>query len=159
MTFNPKESYKHLIAKQLLAKWLRDEDYNNEYCNVAQFHWKSNYGVYEELKFFETSQVHYFENSKGIIPDIKKENYYDLFDPNIDRGKILFVPDITVFQNEYPTYLFEVVHTNPVSHLKRFNMSLFFRNHPVEVFEIKAEDILREDSMSIPDYLPTNRIL
>lgn len=159
MKYEPKESYKHLIAKQLLAKWLREEDYNNQYCNVAQFYWKSNYGVFEELKFYETSQVHYFESSKGIIPNIDKVDYYNLFDPMIDRGRILFVPDITVFQNGYPTYLFEIVHTNPVSCLKKFNMSLFFRDHPVEVLEIKAEDILRKDSKSIPNYLPTKRIL
>lgn len=159
MIYNPKESYKHLLAKKLLAKWLREEDNSNLYCNVAQFHWKSSYGVFEELKFFETSQVHYFENSKGIIPDIEKDDFYGLFDPNVDRGKILFVPDITVFQNGYPTYIFEIVHTSPVSAIKRFNMSLFFKNHPVEVLEIKAEDILRKDSMSIPNYLPTKRIL
>ena len=60
-----KESYKHLLAKHLLANKLKEVELkNNDYCDFYGWSWRKNYGVFVELPFYKTSSVYYFENSK-----------------------------------------------------------------------------------------------
>ena len=123
--FEEKESYLHYYAKEVLFNWLVTEELENDFCNVAQFNWRRNYGVFKELKFFETSDPYYFEMSGGLdYEKIKEKDYNNAFRDNYDRGKILFVPDITVFHKGTPRYLFEIVYTK-----KRILRLLIFACH------------------------------
>jgi len=150
-----RESYKHLYAKNLLAKWLRKIDENNDYCNFSQLNWRSNYGVFEELKFYETSDLYYFENSeclngKGKYKDTNQNNW---FDKNFNRGRILFVPDIAIFHKGTPIYFLEVVNSNPVSAEKLYNIKKFFDGYMLNIYEINASDILKYDKTIVPENL------
>jgi hypothetical protein len=147
MAFIEKESYKHKLSKELLAGWLNELEKNNDGCSFGQFKWRSSYGVHTELKIYENDDPCYFENSEG------------LFNENFDRGKILFVPDITIFHKGSIKYLIEVVHSNPVSE-KKINKIFDFFNRKGQVpyvYEIEAEEILRHTS--IPYDLECTRIL
>jgi len=140
--FIERESYLHKFAKNLLANWLREEDLsNNDPCRLFQFQWRSNYGVFEELKFHETDDPCYFECSEAIKHNDSR-NPLDWIDSTVDRGKILFVPDIVVFHKGSPKYIFEIVHTHAISNKKIMAISKFFGGHYVEVYEIFARDLL-----------------
>lgn len=147
--FEEKESFKHKIAKDLLHGWLSELD-KVDGAELHPFRWRSNYGVYKELKFHETDDPFYFENSKGLYdyekhPEKREsENPLDWFDPNYNRGKILFVPDITIFHKGSATILIEVVHKNHVSREKLIKIKNFYGllDQCVEVYEVDAEEIL-----------------
>lgn len=145
--FKEKESYKHLFAKELLAKWFQEEEIGNDFCKVAQFSWRANYGVFTELKIYENDDPYYFEISEG------------LFNENFDRGKILFVPDIIIFHKGTPRYIFEVVNTNPVSNFKLQKIKSFFSGHHIELYEIYVDDILKFDKNEKPKFLECNRLI
>ena len=155
--YEHKESYKHLFAKNLLAKWLRDEEKGNDYCTLSQFKWRVNYGVFTELKFYETSDQYYFECSEGLgyIGQMMDNNIecLDWFRKDYNRGKILFVPDITIFHKGTPKYIIEIVNTHTLSNKKLDTIKNFFKGHEIEVYQIFADEILRHDVSQIPDYL------
>lgn len=162
--FIEKESHKHKLAKELLASWFNKQDKTQDFCQVAQFNWRSNYGVYTELKFYETSDPYYFESSVGLRDysevkgkDIRGDNPLEWFDPAIDRGKFLFVPDITIFHKGTAVILIEVVHKNPLTETKIETIKKFFGGHHVEVYEIEAEEILRHTD--IPNHLKCKRVI
>ena len=157
--FIKRESYKHLYAKKVLAKWCREAEKKSEYCRVAQFFWRANYGVFKELPFYETSDPYYFECSKGLaaVGDGPWDMPEKCFIKGYDHGKILFVPDITIFHKGTASYLFEIIHSNPVSDEKIKRIKLFFRYHPVEVYEIESEIILRQ--MQVPEIIKCRRVI
>jgi hypothetical protein len=149
--FIENESFKHKIAKELLFSWLNNiEKRNEDFCELIPFKWRVNYGIYKELKFHETDHPYYFELSEGLYDYDKNpekripKNYLDWFDPNYDRGKILFVPDITIFHKGTACILIEIVHSNLLSENKINAISKFFDGYHVEVFEIEAEEILKK---------------
>jgi len=149
--FKHKESYKHLFAKSVLAGWFQKiEEKCKDFCQLGQFHWRANYGVYTELPFHTTSDEYYFECSGGLLEDGQG------FDPKFDRGPILFVPDVTVFHKGSPVYLLEVVHTSHVSTDKLSRIKRFFSNHP-SVYEVDANFILTQISM--PPVIECKQIL
>ncbi len=149
--FEHKESYKHLYAKKVLADWFREEDKKHDYCKVAQFEWRSNYGIFEELAFYSTSDPYYFECSDCLkheyyaqTGETIPENPLEWFDTKLDRGIILFVPDIVIFHKGTPKYFFEVVHRNSVSPEKILAIKQFFKGNNPAVYEVDAEFILRQ---------------
>lgn len=145
--FIEKESFKHKLAKELLASWFigEEEKDNADFCSVAQFGWRKNQGVHTELKFYENDDPYYFENS-GF-----------LHDENFNRGQISFVPDVCVFHKGQPTLLFEVVCSNPVSKNKKAKIERFFNGYHVEVYEIHADEILRH--CEVPKKLKAKKII
>ena len=149
--FIEKESFKHKLAKQLLASWLRDLDKTQDGCSISPISWRSNYGVFEELKFHETDDPYYFEMSEGLINwEIRKgldlnslpQTNTDWFMQDFNRGKILFVPDITVFHKGSATILIEILHKHCVPDEKLEVINTFFKGYYTTLFEIRAEDIL-----------------
>lgn len=153
------ESYKHKLAKELLYSWLKEihDDKNIDYSNdhpfgrYLPFNWRKNYGVYMELPFYTTSDPYYFECSKGVWCDLPEhtelescdcERDENSFIKHIDKGKILFVPDITIFHKGTAKILIEVFHTNPVSPNKMRKIAKFFEQSHIEVYQIDAENIL-----------------
>lgn len=163
--FKDLESYKHRYAKRVLADWFRTEEAkpNADDCQVAQFHWRKNYGVFEELKFHETDDEYYFECSGGLACDSIGGVIYEpsnnpllWFDENFNRGKILFVPDVTVFHKGLPRYFFEVVHKHHVSEDKLQRIEAFFTYTTVEVYEIEADFILNRTQ--VPDIIRCNHV-
>lgn len=159
--FEVKESYKHLYAKKILANWCKEaEEKSDGCCQIAQFYWRKNYGVFEELPFYETSDPYYFENSGGFSP-YKWEHGFkpeQCFSKRYNRGKILFVPDITIFHKGVPGYLFEIVHSNPVSIQKIEIIRSFFGDlYYTELYEINVEDILVQTK--IPTRLNAVRLI
>ncbi len=156
-----RESYKHLFAKNLLKRWFLEQDTNNDFCSVAQFNWRSNYGIFTELEFYETSNPFYFELSDGLreYSSERSKNPLDWFDPDFNRGKILFVPDITLFHKGSAVKLLEVVHTNSVPDWKKRRIEKFFAGNHIEVYEIQAEEILRHDKTIVPAYLECRQII
>lgn len=166
--FIPRESYKHLFAKNLLKRWFLEQEKTEDFCQVGQFKWRSNYGVFTELEYYETSDPYFFECSVGLIEysgqdddgiDKRGKNPLNWFDPNIDRGKILFVPDVSIFHKGTPVILLEVVHTHPLPDWKVKKIKKFFNGFHVEVYEIEAEEVLRKDSSSVPNYLQCKQII
>ncbi len=162
--FIENESHKHRLAKELLYSWFDEQNKSNDSCQIAQFKWRSNYGVFTELKFYETSAPYYFECSKGLKEyslingvDSRGLNPLDWFDTKIDRGKIIFVPDITIFHKGCPTIIIEVVHKNSLTKSKIEKIKQFFQYHHVELYEIDAEEILRHTG--IPNELKCAKII
>lgn len=166
--FIERESYKHLFAKNLLKKWFLEQDNSEDYCQVAQFKWRSNYGIFTELKFYETSSPYYFELSGGLkehegfdekYVDKRGINPLDWFDPAFNRGKIQFVPDVSIFHKGVPVLLLEVVHTSPLTTWKIDNIKKFFDGFHIEVYEIEAEEVLRHDKSLVPKYLQCKKVI
>jgi hypothetical protein len=132
--FIHRESYIHSAAKYRLADWLWMCEAG--YPFILPFVWRpGSRGVYTELPFFERSDPYYFELSKNVL------------DSRADVGRYLFVPDICVFQCGVPVLLIEVVWTNPVTDTKLDLIKRFFNGHAVEVWEVRAEEILRHLGM------------
>ena len=152
-TFVELESYKHKCAKDILFNWLKEAD-KNEFCEVAQIKWRSNYGVFKELKFYTTSTSYYFETSEGLIKTglDEIENPDDRFDKDFNRGSILFVPDITIFHKGMATIFIEIVNTNDVTKEKLQRMKNFADKHGYypKIYKIKADDILNINVGNIP---------
>lgn len=154
--YEHKESYKHLFAKNLLAKWLREAENGNDYCGLAQFTWRKNYGIFTELMFHETDDPYYFECSQGLEPYSEERNKKlctNWFKRNFNRGRILFVPDIVIFHKGTPKYIIEIIKTNPLTDEKVNVIKNFFKGHMVEIVAIYADEILRHDISEIPGYL------
>ena len=177
MRYQEKESLLHLYAKQTLHKWLLEaQEPNNDGGILKPFSWRLNYGIFMELPFYETSDPYYFEQSKGLIDyepieidytkpyeqircqDPRGKDPLQWFDKTIDRGKILFVPDITIFHKGTPKYLIEIVHTNPVSEQKIDKIINFF-DYGIEVHEVNVKDILKVDKLVRPSKIKTKCIL
>lgn len=125
--FVAKESFKHLMAKDLLHKWLSDQELKSGFCKLYPFNWRVNYGVFKELPFYVKSSPYYFE--------LSEEGH--------EQSPILFVPDITIFHKGLPIYLIEVVHQNHVSD-KKLKRILDFFDGDITIIEISAEEILRQ---------------
>ncbi len=167
--FVKRESRKHNQAKNILKRWFSEQERLNDSCRVAQFKWRTNYGAYSELMFYETSDPYYFEQSKGLLEyagttktgrDRRGKNRLKWFDPNFDRGKFLFQPDVTIFHKGVATILLEVVYTNPTSTEKLERIKRFFNGHHVELYDIDAEEILRyEHSPTHPEHLNCKRLI
>jgi len=147
--YEKRESFKHLMAKQLLVKWLRDIESKNDHCQLGDLSWRSNQGVHEELPFYETSNPYYFELSGGLNPerdfDLDKYDYSNLWLPNFNKGLILFVPDITIFHKGCATHLIEVVHKSDLTAEKINEIMFFFHGTECpyyQVWTISADHIL-----------------
>lgn len=148
--YTEKESFKHKVAKNLLTKWLKMVDVGLS-SDIKPFVWRRSYGVYAELKFYESSRPHYFEDSLGLVDPGKSVDFMD-----IDRGKILFVPDITVFSQGVAHILIEVVHKNPVSAKKLSVIKDFYKDQWVELYEVSADSIL--NNIGIPNKVQSRLI-
>jgi len=163
--FVQKESHKHRLAKELLAKWFRDQEEKSDSCGIGNVGYRKNWGVYLELPFYEKSEQCYFECSDYVDPWLRDNSklcyvdndYEKLFKQNIDRGKLLFVPDITIFHKGDARIFIEVVHSNPVSQKKIDIIKKWLNGGYAEVFEIDAEEILRH--CDVPNTLNFKRIL
>jgi hypothetical protein len=151
LKYSENESFIHKYAKELLAKKLSEINKNNDSCEFKNIKWRSNYGVFTELKFYETSNPYYFELSDGLVEhtgfdenniDKRGKNPLDWFDKNYNRGKILFVPDITIFHKGTPTIFIEIVHTHHLEQKKINAIEKFFEGHLIQVYEISARQIL-----------------
>lgn len=129
--FQYKESYKHRYAKKLLIHWLRKIDEKEDFCEFGSISWRSNWGVHEELPFYETSDPYYFELSKGLIFDVpwKPYNHKEVFQPGYNRGKLLFIPDITIFHKGAAVHFIEVVHKSWPSNEKIEKISKYVQHH------------------------------
>jgi len=134
--FKERESFKHRLAKDLLYKWLIESERSKNF--IWPFVWRPGYGVFKEMRFFESSRPYYFEESDGLM-EVGKV----VFEPNFDRGRILFAPDICIFHQGVAAILIEVVHKNGVSDQKLSVIKDFYKDTPFELYEIGAEEILR----------------
>lgn len=145
--FKTNESFLHEHAKELLAKFLRDIEKVSDGCRFNQISWRKNYGIFTELPFRILDDPYYFENSAGII-DIQEvmesNDYLKRFDNSFDRGRILFVPDITIFHKGSAMIFIEVVYTNKTPQWKIDRMQLFFEDNYFEIYEVSAWDIMRQ---------------
>lgn len=119
------QSYLHRKAVSVLANWLRAIERSKKPCKFGQLAWRKNQGVFTELKFHENNSPFYFEH------------------PPLIAGIILFVPDIVIFHQGYPKYIIEVVHTNPPTNDKLFEIFKFFHDLDTEVYTIHASYIMR----------------
>lgn len=163
MKYDYHESHKHLLAKELLFKWLKEihDDRTIDYSRdhpfgiKLPFNWRRNYGVFLELPFHQTDDPYYFECSDGIykcgvdhrldsadIEECDCDRDENNFLVGYNRGPLLFVPDITIFHKGTATIFIEVVHKNGVSISKANKMLSFFEGHHIEVYEISADTIL-----------------
>lgn len=164
--FVEKESYKHMLAKNILFDWLKNENNNPSniegFSKLAQFEWRPNYGIFKELKFYTTSTSWYFETSGGLIGNITNEidNANDVFEKSFNRGNILFVPDITIFHKGLPAIMIEIVYTNDLTKekIKRIRDFCYREGFYPTIYTIKADDILEIQVGNIPNYIPCKEI-
>ena len=93
-------------ARKLVLKRLQTiENESDDYCKFGQIEWRKNYGCFELLPFYETSDEYYFEGSKGVIYGgdlVWPIDPAKCFEEGVDRGKFLFSPDITIFSKGTP---------------------------------------------------------
>lgn len=149
--FVEKESYKHKLAKDMLYDILVKIDNAGDSCCYGPLSWRSNYGVFKELKFYETSDPYYFECSYGLVCSKKKLiTGNEWFDSEVDRGKILFVPDICIFHKGTPVIFIEVVHKNNVSDDKIKKIKKWSRGYYIKIYEVYADQILGRYSEDYP---------
>jgi len=154
MSYEYHESYKHKLAKELLYSWLLNCEKEKGFCPKLPFGWRTgNYGVFMELPFYETSDPYYFENSKGLIHPFEvpnsDPNHQDNFYKTIDRGRMMFVPDICIFHKGEVKIIIELVHKSPVTEKKINSMMNFFgKEHSgFELWEIEAENVLVQTNL------------
>lgn len=114
------QSYLHRKAVSVLTNWLRAIERSKKPCEFGELAWRRNQGIYSELKFHENNSPYYFE----FVPE--------------RTGRILFVPDIVIFHQGYPKYIIEVVHKNPPTTDKLFEIIKFFHGLDTEVYTISA---------------------
>lgn len=69
--------------------------------------------------------------------------WLDIFDPAIDRGRILFVPDICIFHKGVPTILIEVVNKNFLTKNKVQKIAKFFDGHYFQLYQVSAYQIMQ----------------
>lgn len=160
------ESYLHYYAKKLLLNWLSNCEIKGEdYTKSSHFMWGVNYGIYGELPFFEKDDPYYFESSSFMNGAYINDRYYNKLDAHdykimkkvkkyeiaptkyiiensINRGKLLFIPDITIFHKGTAMILIEVVNTNYVNYEKISKILNFFDGDHLEIYEVDAYEIL-----------------
>lgn len=146
------------MAKDLLVSWLKKEEENSDFCNFCGIAWRKNYGVYSELKFYTTSHPYYFELSEGLIECgmYHPTNSDICFDKDIDRGKIIFVPDITIFHKGQAQIFIEIVHKSGPTRKKKEDIHKFFDGLCYELYTIKPENILC--NTGVPEWLAYKQI-
>lgn len=144
MKYEHRESFMHKHAKDVLVNRLVQIEKENDYCEFHGLKWRKNYGVFTELKFYETSDTYYFETSGGLLPynEKRSKNPLEWFDVNFNRGNILFVPDITIFHKGTPTIFIEVVHSHHTEQPKLNAIEKFFAGCLIQVYEVSAKQIL-----------------
>lgn len=156
MSFITQESYRHKLSKEQLYKWLCSiESGNRQELHEdfkIPFGWnKGNYGVHLELPFYETSSPYYFEQGAGIISPNglhpSTHHHSNFVDPLVNRGKILFVPDITIFHKGTAYHFIEVCYKNKTSAKKIQDIKNFFGTYPIYVWEIEADNILNQTNI------------
>jgi hypothetical protein len=134
MPYEYHESHKHKLAKETLFKWLDniEKGIPNTPPVRLPFYWRRpNYGVHLELPFYSNSDPYYFECSGH-------EN-----DGGEQPGRILFVPDITIFHKGSVKIIIEVVHKNIISGEKEKKINSFFGDG-VWLYSIEADNILNQ---------------
>lgn len=158
MKYYHNESLMHKYAKDVLSNRLSEINKLNDHCEFNEIKWRSSYGVFTELKFYETSTPYYFETSGGIKPylgtnqdgsDKRGKDPLDWFDNTFNKGKILFVPDITIFHKGTPTIFIEVVHMHHIEHKKLQAIEKFFEGNFIQVYEVSASQILSNTSTEL----------
>ena len=149
-------------AKEILFKILREEDMSGDSSKIAQFHWKRNYGVYKDLPFYESDNSYYFEESKGIIPyderDEKCVDYLKWFSADFNRGKLLFVPHITIFHKGAVKYVLIIVDGKDTPHSELKVMDDFFSGY-WNCYQIEADDILNCGNLESIDRIKVKTIV
>lgn len=157
--FTENESFLHKHAKDLLSdELIKTEIKMQDFCEYNVLRWRKNYGVFKELPFYESSDPYYFESSEGLKDnDYERHmsNCLDWFDPEFDRGKILFIPDITIFHKGEPKILIEIVHKNKTPQWKINKINKFFSY--VELYEVSAYQIMAQ--IKSCDKIKFNKIL
>lgn len=149
--FVERESNKHYLAKELFAKWCRDAEalarkYNHFTAKVAQFEWRPNQGVHTELQFCEFDDTYYLENRyPGATPRDGSMHRSNEF------GRILFVPDISIFIKGEIRIIFEIKHTSGLSEEKLQRIAARLPN--CSIYEIEAEEVLRHDKSIVPEFI------
>lgn len=153
MKYYETESFAHRCAKEILTSYLQRLEDKNDFCEYHGLSWRKNYGIFPELKFYETSEPYYFETSYGLREfvghdengiDLRGRNPLDWFDDTQKRGKILFVPDITIFHKGTASIFIEIVHNHATEPHKLEAILNFFedRGNNIKVYEVSATEIL-----------------
>lgn len=132
MKYEYHESHKHKLAKETLFKWLDNIEkfIPNSPPVRLPFYWRRpNWGVHMELPFYSNSDPYYFECSGHELDE--------------EPGRLLFVPDITIFHKGSVKIIIEVVHKNYISAKKEESIYKFFKND-VQLYSIEADNILNQ---------------
>jgi hypothetical protein len=153
--FDYHESYLHREAKHLLWKVCKAQEKHPESDNSGfkspynlPFTWRPNYGVFKELPFHDTDDPYYFECSEGLwgkSPNyelLEKNDFQHAFDPSVKRGKLLFVPDLTIFMKGAAHILIEVVHRNSLKPDKIEAIDKFFNGMCASLWTVDAYQLM-----------------
>lgn len=131
-----------------LHKELKKENEKNEFCRYGnQLNWRSNYGVFKHLPFYEKDDIYYFECSAGLDGDGK-------FIKGYDRGKLLFQPDITIFHKGTAMIL---IYISEITKDEYINIKNFYQDSYVEIYEADDYFILSRKDELYPVFF--NRIM
>ena len=169
------ESYKHLLAKQVLKGWLEECD-DSFHRKIENVHFRSNRecGVWLEYPFASVKNNKQIRVDGELYTTIEGNSWQTNWDELIAKDEQLlfngFVPtyeqckdmganvfaviDIVCAHKGRPLYAIEICHKNPVSKekLEKIKNSGF----DGELYEIQAEWILCQTSM--PDRLKWNKL-
>lgn len=143
MSFNHKESYIHLYAKEVLKKWLDTEcdKKTRTHFNLFRYEPDRISGVFLEYPIVKKDDYNSLDYSFDILePDIvEMPSYNDCI--NKYDVKPLSMIDLVIIDKNKPKYLIEICHSSPVSEYKiKLLKSLGVTN----LIEIQALEILKQ---------------
>ena len=139
-------------AKTMLHKWLSEIDKINDMCELHPFKWRSNYGVYMDLKFYDFDDPYYFENEVRIdILSLKNESLTYNKSP-------LFIPDITIFHKGVACILIFITDNDyNFPYNKGAIINKFFEGFHNEIYLVAYRDILRIKA-DTPKYIRAKKL-
>lgn len=131
---NPASYGDHI--RGLLRKALQQAEEKQSY-EVGPISWRPNYGVFEKLPFHAGDDPYYFECSAGLTAHDaagRGDDPMQWFEPDFDRGTVLFTPDFTIFHKGTAPFL---VYADYPSVQELDAIKEFYRGHYVRVWVVR----------------------
>ena len=147
--FEHKETYIHLLAKEVLKRWLDTSATKRTRTHFDLFSYTPNRksGVFLEYPIVAKDDYNSLKYSFDVLePDENNEEKTEripTYEECINKYKVkpLSMIDLVIIDNEKPKYLIEICYSNPVS---KYKIELLKRLGVKNLIEIDAIDILKQ---------------
>ena len=161
MSYIENESFKHKLAKELLATWLKEKNTYHKWCGD---------GVHLEYPLIPSMNCKYVGNLMGygyslgddryIYYSNNTKDYNPTYEQCVANNDIpIAVLDIAVVYKGGIHEGFEVYHTHKVDNIKKNKIKELVRGTNFKLYEIDAEKILCQTKMPEDIYKLCNVII